>query len=412
MVPGPWFWNSSVTSFIIRRELSPSVTSGWEGERRGVASQPTKVSFHSNKNRWITVLDMTERFKIDGKVPILKMGDYTLQLELDDLGEECERIAREELRETPEVVADALRKLKELIGDEKDLNVSLEDYFLIRYLRPCKFYPHSALERIKKFYKFRLKNPHLTDGLSPINEKKVFEQDLITVLPKRTQNFHRIITIEIGIPLEVILSVVQSHQSLVKTDEPPLSSPNPTHPLEPRLFPVTEKWKLRACSLDDIFKASMIVLEGAVLEPRTQICGAEVIFDMEGLSMKQVMQFSPSFAFNLVHFSQECMPLRLKHIHNVNQPYIFNLVFAIFKPFLSEKLRNRIHFHGSDWNSLHSYIDPECLPTKYGGLMDIPENTGPKLHELLCLFNEVYDGRYQWRHVDHCQGKPGLRRQR
>nr|CAD7204875.1 unnamed protein product [Timema douglasi] len=27
---------------------------GWEGERRGVASQPIKVSFHANKNRWIT----------------------------------------------------------------------------------------------------------------------------------------------------------------------------------------------------------------------------------------------------------------------------------------------------------------------------------------------------------------------
>nr|CAD7395938.1 unnamed protein product [Timema cristinae] len=354
------------------------------------------------------VFVMTERFKIDGKCPTLKMGDYTLQLELDELGEECERIAREELRETPEVVADALRKLKELIRDEKDLNVSLEDYFLIRFLRPCKFYPHSALERIRKFYKFRLKNPHLADGLSPIYEKNVFEQDLITVLPKRTQNFHRLITIEIG-----------------------------------------KKWKPRACSLDDIFKAGMIVLEGAVLEPRTQVCGSEIIIDLEGLSMKQVMQFSPSFAFNLAHFVQECIPLRLKHIHHVNQPYIFNLVFAIFKPFLSEKLRNReciplrlkhihhvnqpyifnlvfaifkpflseklrnrIHFHGSDWSSLHSYIDPECLPTKYGGLMDIPENTGPKLHELLCLFKEAFDGRYQWRHVEYCQGKPGLRRQR
>nr|CAD7589201.1 unnamed protein product [Timema genevievae] len=27
---------------------------GWEGERRGVASQPTNVSFRANKNRWIT----------------------------------------------------------------------------------------------------------------------------------------------------------------------------------------------------------------------------------------------------------------------------------------------------------------------------------------------------------------------
>nr|CAD7568205.1 unnamed protein product [Timema californicum] len=283
--------------------------------------------------------------------------------------------------------------------DEKDLNMSLEDYFLIRFLRPCKFYPHSALERLFNIYNFNYFPTCLT----------------LVVLSSTAEDGEIEVRILVG-PM--------SHHELHQT---------PRTPLHSRVFPVAEKWKPRACSLDDIFKGGMIVLEGAVLEPRTQVCGSEIIFDLEGLSMKQVMQFSPSFAFNLVHFTQlyaqslayhvrkqcdleyiysspmaslvltdssqltsdgqhlECIPLRLKQIHHVNQPYFFNLVFAIFKPFLSEKLRNRLHFHGSDWSSLHSYIDPEFLPTKYGGLMDIPENTGPKLHELLCLFKEAFD---------------------
>nr|CAD7442289.1 unnamed protein product [Timema bartmani] len=52
----------TTTHFMFLRPLALSSASlkpilwdgGWEGERRGVASQPTKVSFRANNNRWIT----------------------------------------------------------------------------------------------------------------------------------------------------------------------------------------------------------------------------------------------------------------------------------------------------------------------------------------------------------------------
>ncbi|CAG2069316.1 unnamed protein product, partial [Timema podura] len=40
---------------LLSASLKPILRDGgWEGERHGVASQLTKVSFHANKNSWIT----------------------------------------------------------------------------------------------------------------------------------------------------------------------------------------------------------------------------------------------------------------------------------------------------------------------------------------------------------------------
>lgn len=137
-------------------------------------------------------------------------------------------------------------------------------------------------------------------------------------------------------------------------------------------FPKTEKWKHKEVSLDEVFKGCVLFLEAAMLEPETQVNGAVVIFDMDGLSLQQTWQFTPPFAKRIVDWLQDSVPLRIKGIHIVNQPKIFQMVFALFKPFLREKLRNRIIFHGTDRESLHKHIEPKCLPMCYDGTIDLP----------------------------------------
>lgn len=55
----------------------------------------------------------------------------------------------------------------------------------------------------------------------------------------------------------------------------------------------------------------------------------------------------------------------------MKQPFLFDLVWKMFKPFVREKLRKRMFFHGSKMNSLHTHMAPSHLPANYGG--SLPE---------------------------------------
>jgi hypothetical protein len=67
-----------------------------------------------------------------------------------------------------------------------------------------------------------------------------------------------------------------------------------------------EKWKHNKVSLDEVYKGCVLFLECAMLEPETQVAGAVVIFDMDGLSLQQVWQFTPPFAKRIVDLLQVC----------------------------------------------------------------------------------------------------------
>lgn len=128
-----------------------------------------------------------------------------------------------------------------------------------------------------------------------------------------------------------------------------------------------------------------------MLEPESQVAGVVVMLDMDGLSLQQTWQFTPMFAKRIVDWLQDAIPMRVKNLHIVNQPKIFQVVFALFKPFLREKLRGRIIFHGTDRASLHKYVAPEALPPCYGGTNTAPRAEGEHWYELLLKFEPEYE---------------------
>lgn len=61
-------------------------------------------------------------------------------------------------------------------------------------------------------------------------------------------------------------------------------------------------------------------------------------------------------------------PIKIHELHIIHQSWIFDTIFAVFKPLLDTNMRNRIFFHGNDYKSLHEHVSPEYLPKMYGGV--------------------------------------------
>ncbi|XP_043594006.1 alpha-tocopherol transfer protein-like [Bombus pyrosoma] len=293
------------------------------------------------------------------ELPHLKMGSSVLKADFDEGDDFYREKTKNELRETPEVVEQALKDFKAMFKDEPDLFVPDDDEFCRKFLRPCKWYPKSAFGLMKRFYKFKVNNPRYCLNLLPSNEKKVLSSDMVIPLPDRMADGCRVLQVNCG-----------------------------------------KAWNTKIINIDEIFRSIILSLEAAMAEPKTQIAGIHVILNMDGLTLNHVTHITPSFAASVTDWVQRCLPCRLKGIHVVNQPFIFNMVYAIFKPFLLEKTRKRLHFHGTNRDTLLSFIGAKALPMEFGGELEMPnEPIGQGICDYFCWFEKDFEASSKYGYV-------------
>lgn len=180
---------------------------------------------------------------------------------------------------------------------------------------------------MRNYYNFRNDYPELHKNLNPLRLVRLGADDVVNVAPYKDQHQRRIMFFKIG------------------------------------------KWQPGRISVTEIVSATFLLLELGSLEPVSQVMGGIGIFDFAGYSLNHMWYCSPTVVQQVIGLIVTAVPQRTNEIHIVNNGWVFDLVFRMFKPFLDERMLRKIHFHGTDMSSLHRHIAPAHLPAVYGGAM-------------------------------------------
>lgn len=122
-----------------------------------------------------------------------------------------------------------------------------------------------------------------------------------------------------------------------------------------------------------------------------------MLLDLAGVKLGHLKYLTPHLARKTVEVVQEVFPLRFKAFHVLNEPFYFNAVLSMLKPFIKkEKMRRRVsdkynltHYqetvtkimlqqiftHGSHLESLHKHVPSRLLPEEFGGSCGAFDNT-------------------------------------
>ncbi|NWI23361.1 TTPA protein, partial [Sula dactylatra] len=128
------------------------------------------------------------------------------------------------------------------------------------------------------------------------------------------------------------------------------------------------QWDPKLFTAYDVFRVSLITSELIVKEIETQRNGVKAIFDLQGWRFAHAFQISPAVAKKIAAVLTDSFPLKVRGIHLINEPLFFHPVFTLIKPFLTEKIKERVYMHGYNYmQSLTEHFPVSILPREYGG---------------------------------------------
>ncbi|CAG9805305.1 unnamed protein product [Chironomus riparius] len=235
--------------------------------------------------------------------------------------------SKESLVKAIEESSDVLDKFEEWIATQKHIPKNIPRSVLIRYFHVKQ----NDLEEAKKLLdgnvKFRLKHPfYFTDRRLDTEEfrcsNKLFQ---LIECPKMTKEKH--------------------HITVFRIKNPDVSN-----------FVIKE-----------IIKTFFLVQDMCAVEtPR--INRNIFIYDAKGATLKHFMKLvtNLSTVLHFLYYEEHYIHVDIINNHFVNCSPIVNKVVNLISPFLKKESVENMVFHSS-FNTLHEYIDKDCLPIEYGG---------------------------------------------
>nr|CAD7431445.1 unnamed protein product [Timema monikensis] len=202
-----------------------------------------------------------------------------------------------------------------------------DDGRLMTFLRGCKFSLEKTKRKLDMYFTMRAAIPEFFSNRD-VNRKEL--QDILSKvhippLPGLTPNGRRVIVMQ-GITKDII---------------PP--------------------------NVADGMKLVLMIGDIRLKEELTGVAGDVYILDASVATAAHFAKFTPSIVKKFLVCVQEAYPVKLKEVHVVNVSPLVDTIINFAKPFLKEKIRNRIFCHPDGFESLYKYIPQEILPSEYGG---------------------------------------------
>ncbi|XP_041824802.1 clavesin-1-like [Melanotaenia boesemani] len=246
------------------------------------------------------------------------------------LSSETTEKARLELNENPDTLHQDIQHVRDMIVTRPDIGfLRTDDDFILRFLRARKFDQVETFRLLAQYFQFRQQN------LDMFQSFKVDDPGIKRALMD-------------GFP--GVLETPDQHGRKI-------------------LILFASNWDQSRNSFIDILRAILLSLEVLIEKPELQINGFILIIDWSNFSFKQASKLTPNILKLAIEGLQDSFPARFGGIHFVNQPWYIHAMYTIIKPFLKDKTRKRIFLHGNNLNSLHQLIQPECLPSEFGGTL-------------------------------------------
>ena len=228
--------------------------------------------------------------------------------------------------ETQEFLDKKVQELREVIKEskEKDLiNVDFKDDLLIKFLRARNFDIQSCFELLKTWMETKSTNKHVF--VLPSKLKIAFDNNIICALPKKSKKNEEILYMKIG------------------------------------------HWNPSLFTCEMVQAATLVSYEKVALDESGQKNGIVGVLDMASFGWKQLRHFGPFQAKTTAFLIEKVAPIKLNAIHIINQSRFTDIAYVIIKPFLSENLKKKIHFYGSNYTEFYKVIDQSNLPEDIGG---------------------------------------------
>ncbi|KAL1122642.1 hypothetical protein AAG570_002969 [Ranatra chinensis] len=146
-------------------------------------------------------------------------------------------------------------------------------------------------------------------------------------------------------------------------------------------------------SIPEAMKVCLMIADIRLREEFQGVAGDVYILDASIVTANNFAQnfskFTPTLVKKFLVCVQEAYPVKLKEVHVVNVTPLVDTIINFVKPFLKEKIKNRIHVH-SNFESLYKFIPKENLPVEYGGTCGNLEDFNNQWYEKMVTYKDWY----------------------